>query len=109
MDPDRIVKYLSEAIPQGEHPRPHAEWVPIRLDVAQEAIDYLDWLEKGNAEWRRTALTNSAHAEAARATARIAIDHLDAVLNKAQGSWERQQAADAAARTWMASIGYESK
>jgi hypothetical protein len=45
-------------------------------------------------------------AEAARATARIAIGHLQAVLNKARTHTE-QQAADAAARDWLISIGSE--
>lgn len=69
-----------------------------------ELIDQVDWLEKGNAEWRAKALTSSKQAEAARATARIAISHLQALLNEkrtAQQSWEAEQAA----RDWLLSIG----
>lgn len=46
-------------------------------------------------------------AEAARATARVAIGHLDTVLNRCRSHAE-QQVADTAARDWLASIGYES-
>jgi hypothetical protein len=52
------------------------------------------------------ALSHAKQAEAARATARIAITHLQAVLNKARTHAE-QQAADMAARDWLISIGSE--
>ncbi len=104
----RLLKGLSDAIPLGPHPEPHAEWISVRLDFVQEAIDHIDWLEKGNAEWRSTALANGRHAEAARATARVAINHLDTVLNQCR-SHDDQQAADTAARDWLASIGYERR
>jgi hypothetical protein len=48
----RLTKAFSDAIPLGPHPRPHSEWVSVRLDFVQEVIDHLEWLEKGNAEWR---------------------------------------------------------
>jgi hypothetical protein len=66
--------------------------------------DEIEWLEKGNAEWRSLALANQQQARAAEATARIAITHLQAVLNKARTHAE-QQAADTAARDWLVSIG----
>ncbi len=69
-----------------------------------ELIDALDWAEKGLAEWRSEALTARRHAEAARATARVAIGHLDTVLNQCRTAQE-QQKADTAARDWLASIG----
>jgi hypothetical protein len=105
-DAERLLKYLADAIPQGPHPDPHAEWVSVRLDVVQTSIDHIEWLEKGNEEWRQMALQNRKHAEAARATARVAIGHLDKVLNKCR-SHDDQQAADTAARDWLASIGHE--
>ena len=105
-DCGRLLKYLADAIPQGPHPDPHAEWVSVRLDVVQTSIDHIEWLEKGNEEWRRTGLAASKQAQAAQATARVAIDHLQAVLNKPR-THDEQQAADAAARDWLVSIGSE--
>jgi hypothetical protein len=68
--------------------------------------DEIDYLQKGLVEWRDMAQTNARHAEAARATARVAIHHLQAVLNKPRTHAE-QQAADTAARDWLISIGSE--
>jgi hypothetical protein len=104
MDGEKISKYLGDAIPQGEHPAPHAEWVQVRLDVVQNAIDRIEWIEKGNAEWRDLYRTANAQHRAAQATARVAIGHLQAVLNTARTSTE-QQAAETAARDWLVSIG----
>ena len=69
--------------------------------------DRVDWLKKGLAEWRDVALSNARHAEAARATARVAITHLQSVLNTARTNAE-QQAADTAARDWLVSIGNDA-
>ena len=102
----RLTKAFVDAIPQGPHPNPHAEWISVRLDFVQEAIDHIDWLEKGNAEWRQMALQNSNYAEAARATARVAIGHLQTVLNKCRTA-DEQLAADTLARDWLTSIGSE--
>ncbi len=66
--------------------------------------DKIEWLEKGLAEWRSVALSNEKQARAAQATARIAITHLQSVLNKPRTHAE-QQAADTAARDWLVSIG----
>ena len=103
-DSSRLVKYLKDAIPIGPHPTPHAEWISVRLDAAQEAIDHIEWLEKGNKEWREMYVSADKQARAAQATARIAITHLQTVLNKARTHAE-QQAADTAARDWLVSIG----
>ncbi len=105
-DCSRLLKYLADAVPQGPHPEPHAEWVSVRLDVVQTAIDHIDWLEKGNEEWRLQQLSAGKQAKAARAQARVAITHLQAVLNNARTHPE-QQAADTAARDWLESIGSE--
>lgn len=51
-DSSRLVKYLEDAIPPGSHPKPHSVWVSVRLDVVQQAIDHIEWLKKGNEEWR---------------------------------------------------------
>lgn len=102
----RLTKAFVDAIPQGPHPNPHAEWISVRLDFVQEAIDHIDWLEKGNAEWRSVALNRGQHLTAVQATARIAIGHLQAVLNKCRTA-DEQQRADTAARDWLISIGSE--
>lgn len=105
-DSGRLIKYLEDSIPQGGHPEPHLEWVSVRLDVVQTAIDHIDWLEKGGEEWRLIAVADMKTAKAAQAVARIAIGHLQAVLNKPRTHAE-QQAADIAARDWLVSIGSE--
>lgn len=105
-DADRLLKYLADSIPQGPHPEPHAEWVSVRLDVVQTAIDHIEWLERGNSEWNGLYVVANRQATAARATAQIAIQHLQAVLNKPR-SHDEQQRADTAARQWLESIGSE--
>lgn len=106
MSPDLLSKYLSDAIPAGDHPSPHAEWIPVRLDVVQAAIDHIDsaidridWFERGLIEWRSIAMHNAKTAEAARATARIAISHLTASISGLETAKE-------SAREWLASIGF---
>lgn len=106
MNVEKVTKYLADAIPQGPHPTPHAEWISVRLDVVQEAIDLIEWLEKGCDEWRDMYLSRHKQATATRAVARVAIGHLQAVLNEAKSHAE-QQAADTAARDWLESIGSE--
>ena len=101
-----LTKALSDAIPKGPHPEPHAEWIQVRLDFVQEAIDHLDWLEMGVDEWREEALSQQQKAHAAHAKARTAIAHLQCVLSKARTATE-SYAADTAARDWLTSIGSE--
>jgi len=72
--------------------------------LLRSALDDAEWTEKGLAEWRSVALENSRHAEAARATARIAIAHLDNVLNNCRAH-DHQTSADTQARDWLLSIG----
>lgn len=69
-----------------------------------DMLDNVEWTEKGLIEWREMALSHAKQAEAARATARIAITHLQVVLNKPRTHAE-QQVADTAARDWLISIG----
>ncbi len=64
--------------------------------------DRIDWLENGLAEWRDMALSNARQAKAVRATARIAIRHLKAVLAECVYDHVR---ADTEARDWLVSIG----
>jgi hypothetical protein len=71
-----------------------------------DAADTIEWLEKGNAEWRDTARLAMKHQNTASATARVAINHLQAVLNKAR-THDEQQMSDTAARDWLISIGSE--
>lgn len=68
--------------------------------------DALEWAEKGLAEWRDQAMAKSRHLAVVQATARIAIGHLQTVLNKCR-SHDEQLAADTAAREWLTSIGSE--
>lgn len=67
-----------------------------------ELLDDIEWLEKGNKEWRDLYDATSKQAKAARATARVAIGHLQAVLAK-----NPTPAAVASARDWLISIGSE--
>ncbi len=97
-DCSRLIKYLVDAIPQGEHVAPNAEWVSVRLDVVQEAAYHMEWLDKGCEEWREIGLAADKQAKAAKATSRVAIAHLVAILNGGQ------QKANAAARDWLESI-----
>jgi hypothetical protein len=69
-------------------------------ELADDARDS----ESGIAQWRTAAQTNARHAEAARATGRVAIEHLQAVLNNARTHYD-QQRADTAARDWLISVG----
>ena len=73
------------------------------LPVLRAALDDVEWTEKGLAEWRGEYQRAAKHAEAARATARVAISHLDKVLNGCRNAAE-QQAADTVARDWLLSI-----
>ena len=102
----RLTKAFSDAIPKGPHPDPHAEWIQVRLDFIEQAIDHFDWLEKGNAEWRDVAMSHMRQANAARATARIAISHMQEMLSRARTATE-SYAEDTAARDWLISIGSE--
>lgn len=70
--------------------------------------DRVAWLDLGLAEWRDMALSHARQAKAARATARVAIGHLQGVLGLARTHAE-QQAADTAARDWLESIGNDSE
>lgn len=80
----------------------------LALNDFGNALDDVEWTEKGLDEWRSMAQANARHAEAARVTARIAINHLQEVLNKAR-THNEQQRADTAARDWLISIGSEPK
>jgi hypothetical protein len=76
----------------------------LALKSYGDILDDVEWTEKGLIEWRDVALSNGKQAIAAQATARIAITHLQAVLNQSR-TYSDQQAADTAARDWLISIG----
>lgn len=78
----------------------------LALKAYGDVLDDVEWTEKGLAEWRDMAQTNARQVEAALATARVAIHHLQAVLNKPR-THDEQQRADTAARDWLISIGSE--
>ena len=82
------------------------EKVETVRDWLKEMADEQRDLETGLAGWRVQAEANSRQAHQARAVSRIAIGHLQAVLNKCRTHAE-QQAADNAARDWLISIGSE--
>jgi len=103
---EKLTKALSDAIPKGPHPDPRLKLIQVRLDFVQEAIDHIDWLEKGVGEWRDIALSHIRQSNAAKAASSIATRHLQAVLNKPR-TFDEQQAADTAARDWLESIGSE--
>lgn len=110
---DRLIKGLRDAIPQGDHPNPDSEYITVRLDFVMKAANAIeafdddkDWLEHGVAEWRHLAKSHGRQAEAARATARVSIGHLQSVLNSSRTHSEQQQ-ADTMARDWLISIGSE--
>jgi hypothetical protein len=105
-DSARLLKCLADAIPQGPHPEPYNVWICVRLDVVQQSIDHIEWLEKGNEEWRQFGHNASRQSSAAQASLRIAIGHLHAMLHKARTA-DDQLRADTAARDWLASIGSE--
>lgn len=100
------TKRLTEAFESAIATRssPSDDWVQVGAGFLSEAIDYFEWLEKGNAEWRDMYLSADKQAKAARATARVAIGHLNKVLNECRTAPE-QQGADTEARDWLASIG----
>jgi hypothetical protein len=75
----------------------------LALKSYGDILDDVEWTEKGLAEWRDMYVSSSKQAEAARATARIAISHLNKVLNECRTAPE-QQNADTEARDWLLSI-----
>lgn len=76
------------------------------LQALDAADDGLEWIEKGIVEWRDEAQIKARHLAAVQATARIAVGHLQTVLNKCRTA-DEQQRADTAARDWLLSIGSE--
>ena len=71
-----------------------------------ELDDAIEWIEKGLDEWRSMYVVSDRNQKAAQATARIAVGHLQSVLNKPKTHTE-QQSADTAARDWLVSISSE--
>lgn len=76
------------------------------LEALDELDDHIDWIEKGNNEWRGMAQRNAQEGTRLAAVLRIAIGHLHSVLNQ-QHSADNQLKADTAARDWLISIGSE--
>lgn len=68
--------------------------------------DQIDWIERGIAEWREVAQTHNSRAKQATAKARIAITHLQTILNRRLDA-NQMLAAEMAARDWLTSIGEE--
>ncbi len=78
--------------------RRDATTAAIRLRNAWELLEPVN--DSSQAQAQRTALANAQDA------LQTAINHLQAVLNKAR-THDEQQAADTAARDWLTSIGSE--
>lgn len=78
----------------------------VMLYTAGRLSDALDYAEKGMTEWRSLAEAKERQNELMQAVARIAIEHLQTILNKCRTA-DEQQRADAAARDWLLSIGSE--
>ena len=107
MSPTKVLtKALSDAIPPGPHPDPRLKLIQVRLDFVQLAIDHIDWLDRGVDEWREAALAQQQKVHAAQATVKIAVRHLQEVLNKPR-TYDDQVRADTNARDWLISIGSE--
>lgn len=112
-DPDNSDYSLAEnleVVKNYVHRTTHwEEGRPDRHDAIQalKALpDQIDWIERGIVEWREVAQQNGKRATMARATARVAITHLQTILN---GRLDANQmlAAESAARDWLESIGEE--
>ena len=58
MTPEEIRKHLINSLPKFNGNDPSEIEVAVRLDVVQETIDYIEWLEKGVDEWRNEANKN---------------------------------------------------
>lgn len=100
----RLTRAFQEALNSSGNPAD--DWVQVGRGFLGEAIDHMEWLEKGLAEWRSLSVIKHREARMRDAQARIAVHHLQAVLNQA-GTHAEQRAADTAARDWLASIGSE--
>ena len=103
-DAANLLTALREALAAPHSPAD--DWLNVGRCFVAEAVDYIEWLEKGNEEWRLMGLSAIKRAKAARATAQVAITHLREVLNKPR-TYEAQQQADTAARQWLESIESE--
>lgn len=86
---------------QGDNPGSR-----VMLYTAGRLDDALDWAEKGLSEWRQSAQASQAEARRLAAENRVAVGHLQGVLNSCRTSVE-QLRADTAARDWLVSIGSE--
>lgn len=78
----------------------------VMLYTAGSLPDALLYAESDRAQWREQAETKARHLVAVQATARVAIGHLQAVLNQSR-THDEQLAADTLARDWLTSIGSE--
>ncbi|WNO06003.1 hypothetical protein [Rhodoferax mekongensis] len=77
-DSTRLIKYLKDAIPLGERPTPHAEWVSVRLDALQAAIDYIEQAE----EFRRRFDQSVERLKANNAKALASIGQMEKIIKE---------------------------
>lgn len=76
------------------------------LPRLRKALENVELTQKSLAELQSAVKEKAQHLAAVQATARIAIGHLQSVLNTARTHAE-QQSADTSARDWLVSIGSE--
>lgn len=112
-DPDNSDYSLAEnleVVKNYVHRTTHwEEGRPDRHDAIQalKALpDQIDWIERGIVEWREMAQTQSRFAKQAAAKTRVAITHLQTLLNSRLDA-NQMLAAEKAARDWLESIGEE--
>lgn len=98
------IKTLAEYVERSTH---WEEGGATRHDAKlalKELPDEVEWIEKGLAEWRSVALAAQQQARQATAQAKLALDHLDKILNGCRTA-DEQQAADTAGRDFLQACG----
>ena len=103
---EKALATLRDYVERSTHWREGGATRHDALRALAELADDARDSESGIVQWSERAQTNARHAEAERATARVAIGHLQAVLNKPRTHHD-QQRADTLARDWLTSIGSE--
>jgi len=95
----RLTKAFSEALaaPRSD------PWVVIDPEHLSEAIDHMEWIEKGVEEWRQMYVAESLRYTTEAAISRVAIRRLIDMLRINRIPLD----ADTAARDWLTSIGIQ--
>ena len=91
-DASALLAALKEALDAPHNPCD--DWLNVGRGFVTGAVDRIEWLEKGNEEWRQVYLVVQAEARRLAAVNRIAVEHLQTVLNKCRTAGEQQRAGD---------------